>query len=86
MWGDLSYSLSAGRDRTLTSRARRPQDLLENFRRDPPKRWFLKFADFTEGPKRNLIQVLDSQGARVTPWVIKTSYPSSISHLRETSY
>ncbi|HEY1945370.1 MAG TPA: ATP-binding protein [Bryobacteraceae bacterium] len=68
MWGDLSYSLSAGRDKTLAGRAKRLQDLLENFRRDPPQRRIAKFADFIDAtPEGNLIQVFNSAGARVYP-------------------
>jgi signal transduction histidine kinase len=68
MWGDLSYSLSAGRDKTITGRAKRLQDLLENFHHDPPQRRIAKFADFTEAtPEGNLIQVFNGQHVRIYP-------------------
>jgi signal transduction histidine kinase len=79
MWADLSYSLSAGRDKTLTGRAKRLQDLLENFHHDPPLRRIAKFADFTDAtPEGNLIQVFDSQGVRAYPpasWPAPVNFP-----------
>jgi heavy metal sensor kinase len=68
MLGDLAYSLSAGRDKTLTTRARRLRELLENVRYDSSQHRVTKFADFAEAtPEGNLIQVFDSKGTRVYP-------------------
>jgi signal transduction histidine kinase len=92
MWADLSYSLSAGRDKTLTGRAKRLQDLLENFRHDPPQRRIAKFADFTDAtPEGNLIQVFDPHDVRVYPptsWPDPTNFPwpaRSAANVREFS-
>ncbi len=68
MWLDLAYSLSSGRDRTLTRRSQRCADLLESLGRDTPERRSAMFEDFAEAtPEGNLIQVFDSRGARLFP-------------------
>lgn len=68
MWADLAYSLNAGRDKTLTNRARRLRELMENLRAGSPQHRVAMLTYFEEAtPEGNLMQVLDSQGRRVYP-------------------
>jgi heavy metal sensor kinase len=68
MWCDLAYSLSKGRDRTLSRRAARFADVLEAARDDTPERRqarLEKLADvMSEG---NLIEVFEVTGERLIP-------------------
>jgi heavy metal sensor kinase len=68
MWFDLAYSLSQGRDKTVSNRARRLAELLEKTRSDTPERRAAKFDDFAQAtPEGSLIQVFDEEGHRVYP-------------------
>src|ERR1022692_3422533 len=68
MWFDLAYSLSTGRDRTLSRRARRLIDLLDSARGDSPERRAIKFDEFADAsPEGNLIQVFDANNKRIYP-------------------
>jgi heavy metal sensor kinase len=68
MWIDLAYSLSQGRDRTLTRRAARITDLLRLTRADSEATREGRFEQLTDLiPEGNLIQVRDTAGNRVMP-------------------
>lgn len=68
MWVDLAYSLSKGRDRTLTRRATRFVELLDATRNDSPERREARFEQLADVvPEGNLIQVFDATGKRVIP-------------------
>jgi heavy metal sensor kinase len=68
MWLDLAYSLSQGRDRTITGRATRLEELLEKSRSDSAERRAAKFDDFSQAtPEGNLIQVFNEKGRRIYP-------------------
>src|SRR5262249_32640109 len=65
MWIDLAYSLSQGRDRTLTRRAARFVELLEATRHEAPAGREARFAQLADViPEGNLIQVFDRSGKR----------------------
>ena len=70
MWVDLAYSLSQGRDRTLTRRAARIRGNAGGHQRDDApaagrEARFEQLADVI--PEGNLIQVFDIAGRRVLP-------------------
>jgi heavy metal sensor kinase len=68
MWANLARSLSEGRDRTVTGRAKRLEELLENSQTDSQARRNAKFADFAEAtPEGHYIQVFDTHNNRVEP-------------------
>jgi heavy metal sensor kinase len=68
MWIDLAYSLSKGRDRTLTRRAARFVELLEATRHDSPERREARFEQLADViPEGNLIQFFDPGGKRLFP-------------------
>jgi two-component system, OmpR family, heavy metal sensor histidine kinase CusS len=68
IWFDLSWALSKGRDRTISSRANRLVELLESSNGDTIARLDARFADFQEAtPEGRLIQVLNNAGERVLP-------------------
>lgn len=68
MYVDLSYSLSHGRDRTLSRRAARLEELLESAVHDSAERREAKYDDFADAtPEGNLIHLLDAQGRRIYP-------------------
>jgi signal transduction histidine kinase len=68
MWVDLAYSLSKGRDRTLTRRAARIVELLEATRDDPPARRRARYEALADLiPEGNLIQVFELTGKRLLP-------------------
>jgi heavy metal sensor kinase len=68
MWLDLAYYLSQGRDKTITTRARRLEDLLDKTRAETAERRSAKFDDFAQAtPEGNLIQVFDDAGQRIYP-------------------
>jgi signal transduction histidine kinase len=70
MFCELSYSLSAGRDKTLMGRAGRAVSLLESCREETSQTCATKFSDFAAAtPEGNLIQVLNSKSVRVYPVV-----------------
>jgi heavy metal sensor kinase len=76
LYADLAYSLGAGRDKTISNRAKRLEELLQNTLSDPHERRVAKFVDFTEAtPEGNLIQVFDSHGTRVLP---PASWPATV--------
>jgi heavy metal sensor kinase len=68
MWLDLSYSLSKGRDRTLSRRSVRLTDMLQTIAKEPAAQrdsHFEEFADAT--PEGNLIYLYDGSGRRIYP-------------------
>lgn len=68
MWLDLGWNLAQGRDKTVSTRARRLVDLLESSPQESEAQIEAKFASFQDGtPESNLIQVFDSQGKRILP-------------------
>ena len=68
MWLQLAYSLSQGRDRTLTRRAARISELLNATTGDPPTVREAHFQQMTDLiPEGNLIQVFDANGRRILP-------------------
>ncbi len=68
MWANLANSLNQGRDKTVSGRARRLAELLENSQADTPARRNAKFADFAEAtPEGHYIQVYNSANRRVYP-------------------
>lgn len=68
IWCDLAWTLSKGRDKTLSGRANRLVELLESSKGDTKARLDVKFADFQEAtPEGHLIQVFDDRGERVFP-------------------
>jgi heavy metal sensor kinase len=68
MWLDLAYSLSQGRDRTLTRRAARIAELLESTRADSETRREIRYEQMTDLiPEGNLIQVFGPDGKRALP-------------------
>jgi heavy metal sensor kinase len=87
MWIDLAYSLSQGRDRTLTRRAARITDLLEATSGEPDAMRESRFAQLTDViPEGNLIQVFEAGGRRVLPqnsvspdfpWALVVTAPSA---------
>jgi signal transduction histidine kinase len=67
MWMDLAYSLSQGRDRTLTRRAARFREVMAATRNDPVRREAL-YAQLADAvPEGNLIQIFDPAGRRLFP-------------------
>jgi heavy metal sensor kinase len=70
MWLDLAYSLHAGRQRTLTRRVDRAEELLKTSDHQTARERAYKFREFEEGtPEGSLIQVFDDQGMRIYPAV-----------------
>ena len=68
MWFDLAYSLSQGRDRTLTRRAARIGELLDATSGDPDSAREVRFDQLTDAiPEGHLIEVLDAGGKLVLP-------------------
>lgn len=68
----LHYSLSAGRDKTLTNRATRTVALLGRCHRSDEEACIRKFTDFTNVmPEGNLIRVYNSAGNLIYPSEIK---------------
>jgi heavy metal sensor kinase len=68
MWVDLAYSLSQGRDRTLTRRATRIAEMLDATHTSSPASRESRFEQLTDViPEGSLIQVFDTTGTRVLP-------------------
>jgi heavy metal sensor kinase len=68
MYLDLSYSLSHGRDRTLSRRAARLEELLDGAVHDSAARRAVKYAEFADAtPEGNLIHLRDARGRRIFP-------------------
>jgi signal transduction histidine kinase len=68
MWLDLAYSLHAGRQRTLTHRVDRAEELLKSSGHQTARERAYQFREFEEGtPEGSLIQVFDGEGRRVYP-------------------
>jgi heavy metal sensor kinase len=68
MWFDLAYSLSQGRTKTITGRAQRLANLLQNTQFESADRESAKFNDFAEAtPEGRFIQVYDLRGNRIYP-------------------
>jgi signal transduction histidine kinase len=68
MWVDLAYSLSKGRDRTLTRRAARITEAIAAAGSDSPTGWESRFNQLADAiPEGNLIQLFDSAGRRLLP-------------------
>jgi heavy metal sensor kinase len=67
MWCDLAYSLSQGRDRTLSRRAGRLIELLDASVDESAERRTARFVEFADAtPEGNLIHLFDSSG-RILP-------------------
>jgi heavy metal sensor kinase len=70
MWIDLAYSLSQGRDRTLTRRAARCLEVLDTTRQETAEIRQSRFERMADAvPEGNLIQVFDGNGKRLLPAV-----------------
>ena len=68
MWVGWSYTLSSGRDRTLTRRAARALEVLTNFSSQPAAVLSARYDEFVEAtPEGNLIQIFDSGGRMLYP-------------------
>lgn len=68
MFLQLSYSLAAGRDKTLLNRAGRAQAMLERCRHDKTATCAMRFADFAAAtPEGNLIRIYDPAGELMYP-------------------
>lgn len=68
MWVDLAYSLSQGRDRTLSRRAARILDVLQSTADEPAVIRETRFDQLTDViPEGNLIQVFAAGGDRLLP-------------------
>ena len=68
MWVGWSYTLSSGRDRTLSRRAARAFEVLANFSGQPETVRAIRYDDFVDAtPEGNLIQIFDSGGRMVYP-------------------
>jgi len=68
MWVGWSYTLSSGRDRTLSRRAARALEVLSNFSSQPVKLISARYDEFVEAtPEGNLIQIFDSGGRMLYP-------------------
>jgi heavy metal sensor kinase len=68
MWVDLAYSLSQGRDRTLTRRATRIAEMLEATSANSPAIRESRFEQLTDViPEGSLIQVFDTAATRLLP-------------------
>lgn len=68
MYLQLSYSLAAGRDRTLLHRGQRAISLLNSCGHDKIADCASKYADFTAAtPEGNLIFIFNEQGRRLYP-------------------
>jgi signal transduction histidine kinase len=68
LWSDLAYSLSKGRDRTLSRRAARFAEVLKDARGDAPGQRRAKLEKLADAMSEgNLIEVFDATGVRVLP-------------------
>lgn len=68
MWVGWSYTLSSGRDRTLSRRAARALEVLSNFSGKPVATRFARYDEFVDGtPEGNLIRIFDSGGRMLYP-------------------
>jgi signal transduction histidine kinase len=68
MFFNLAYSLNAGRDKTLSNRARRAERLLGAFYRNLPPHKNAEFDALVQAaPESDLVQIFDSQGTRIYP-------------------
>jgi heavy metal sensor kinase len=83
MWIQLAYALSQGRDRTLTRRAARIVEVLQNRTSDAEAGRELRFERLVDViPEGNLIEVRDPQGALVLPRTRRTPefpWPATVS-------
>jgi signal transduction histidine kinase len=68
MFLQLSYSLAAGREKTLLNRAGRAEAMLERCRREAASMCTTRFEDFAAAtPEGNLIRIYDSAGKLLYP-------------------
>jgi heavy metal sensor kinase len=68
MWIDLAYSLSQGRDRTMTRRAARIVELLDATSAEDESARQVRFEQLTDViPEGNLIEVVDGSGKLILP-------------------
>src|SRR5579863_2517139 len=68
MWVGWSYTLSSGRDRTLSRRAARALEVLSNFSGQPEALRSARYDEFVDAtPEGNLIQVFDPGGRILFP-------------------
>src|SRR4029077_20143163 len=77
MWLDSSYSLSQGRDRTLTRRAARFVDLLEATRGEAPAARLARLEQLADViPEGNLIHFFESSGRGLSrPRLMPPDFP-----------
>jgi signal transduction histidine kinase len=68
MWFGWWYTLSSGRDRTLSRRAARALEVVSNYAGQPAALRFARYGEFVEAtPEGNLIEVFDSAGRMLYP-------------------
>ena len=68
MWVGWSYTLSSGRDRTLTRRAARALETLSSFSNQPTAVLATIYDEFAAStPEGNLIRIFDARGRMVYP-------------------
>jgi heavy metal sensor kinase len=68
MWVGWSYTLSSGRDRTLSRRAARALEVLANISGQPAALRFARYDEFVDAtPEGNLIEIFDSAGRMLYP-------------------
>jgi heavy metal sensor kinase len=68
MWAGWNYTLSSGRDRTLTRRAARTFEVLSTFSNHPAALLSARYDEFAEStPEGNLIHVFDAGGRLLYP-------------------
>jgi heavy metal sensor kinase len=68
MWVGWSYTLSSGRDRTLSRRAARAFEVVSNYAGQPAALRSARYDEFVEAtPEGNLIEVFDSGGRMLYP-------------------
>jgi heavy metal sensor kinase len=68
MWAGWNYTLSSGRDRTLTRRATRAYEVLSTFSSQPADLLSARYDEFADStPEGNLIRVFDGGGRLLFP-------------------
>lgn len=68
MWVGWSFTLSSGRDRTLSRRAARALEVLSNFSGQPVAVRAARYDEFVDAtPEGNLIEIFDSGGRMLHP-------------------
>ena len=68
MWFDMEQHLMRGRDKTLSTRARRLVEWMGASKSDAPEQWLARYRYFTDAtPEGKLIQVFAPSGERLLP-------------------